>query len=59
MNNTYCDECLNIAYDNIGSDYQSQVEMLSTIGDMIEDHICEAKDNVDTNCNCLCNTGHI
>ena len=59
MKKNYCDECLEVAYDNVGGDYMLQVQILSSMGDMIEDHICESRDKVDTSCNCLCNTGNI
>ena len=51
---SFCDECLNVAYDNVGSDYDLQVQVLSSMGNMLEDHICEARDNIDTSCICLC-----
>lgn len=50
----YCDECLTIAYDNVGPNPALQKQFLSIAGQEIEDHICIQTEEPELNKKCLC-----
>jgi len=51
----YCDDCLTIAYDNVGANPTLQEQFLSVAGQEIEDHMCAHKEESDIPCKCPCN----
>ena len=50
----YCDDCLTIAYDNVGANPTLQEQFLSVAGQEIEDHICTQREEPELKIKCLC-----
>lgn len=55
MTQTVCDECIIAVQDESPSlSFEEAQHIAKTMGEMIPDHICEAREN-DENCECSCN----
>ena len=51
-----CDSCLLIAYDEGFEGSKEQEQVMIELGDMCEDHLCDAQEEPDIKCVCGCRT---
>ena len=50
-----CDDCITVAYDNGIQSYDDQVVTMLDAGDVLEDHLCVAREEPELNIQCDCN----
>jgi hypothetical protein len=60
MSADVCDDCLNVAYDLIGTKggLEAQEDLMREIGQELEDHSCEAVEEPEIECSCACHPQH-
>jgi len=51
-----CDSCCLIAYDEGFEGSKEQEQVMIEMGDMCEDHLCDAQEEPDIKCVCGCRT---
>ena len=51
-----CDSCCLIAYDEGFESSKEQEEVMIEMGEMCEDHLCDAQEEPDIKCLCGCRT---
>ena len=51
-----CDSCCLIAYDEGFEGSEEQEQVMIEMGDMCEDHLCDAQEEPDIKCLCGCRT---
>ena len=52
VDSTYCDSCMNAAYDEVGDGIEVQTMVLDQMADLLPDHLCDHGEEPDIPCDC-------